>query len=133
MSSYLNWASLKEEVIQNTGTYRNLDIITSGQFVPDFSELLDRKRIEVLIDWLRLNYDHILIDTSPLQVIGDATIVSRLCDITLYVIRKNFTLKSQLPFIANIYGERQLPNMGIVFNGIDKVRDGYRDYFPDKS
>jgi tyrosine-protein kinase Etk/Wzc len=129
MSSYLNWESLKEEVIQNTVTYRNLDVITSGQFIPNFSELLDRKRIEILLDWLRLHYDHILIDTSPLQVIGDANIVSRLCDITLYVIRKDFTSKKQLPFINNLYEEQQLPNMSIVFNGVDSVKDSYKDYF----
>lgn len=132
MSNYLNWASLKEEVIQNTITYRNLDVITSGQFIPNFSELLDRKRIDILLDWLRLHYDHILIDTSPLQVIGDANIVSRLCDITLYLVRKDFTSKTQIPFINKLYADQQLPNMSIVFNGIDKVLDGYKDYFPAK-
>lgn len=129
MSNYLNWESLKEEVIQNTITYRNLDVIASGQFIPNFSELLDRKRIEILIDWLRLHYDHIIIDTSPLQVIGDANIVSRLCDITLYVIRKNFTSKTQIPFINKLYADQQLPKMTILFNGVDPVRDGYKDYF----
>jgi tyrosine-protein kinase Etk/Wzc len=129
MSNYLNWESLKEEVIQNTVTYRNLDVITSGQFIPNFSELLDRKRIEILVDWLRLHYDHILIDTSPLQVIGDANIVSRLCDITLYVVRKNFTSKTQIPFINKLYTDRQLPNMSIIFNGVDPIREGYKDYF----
>jgi tyrosine-protein kinase Etk/Wzc len=129
MSNYLNWESLKEEVIQNTVTYRNLDVIASGQFIANFSELLDRKRIEILIDWLRLHYDHIIIDTSPLQVIGDANIVSRLCDITLYVIRKNFTSKTQIPFINKLHTDQQLPKMSIVFNGIDPVRDGYKDYF----
>jgi tyrosine-protein kinase Etk/Wzc len=132
MSNYLNWESLKEEVIQNTITYRNLDVVSSGQFIPNFSELLDRKRIEILLDWLRLHYDHIIIDTSPLQVIGDANIVSRLCDITLYVIRKNFTSKSQIPFINNLYDEQQLPNMSIVFNGVESVKDSYKDYFPTR-
>jgi capsular exopolysaccharide synthesis family protein len=129
MSNYLNWESLKEEVIQNTVTYRNLDVVTSGQFIPNFSELLDRKRIEILLDWLRLHYDHIIIDTSPLQVIGDANIVSRLCDITLYVIRKNFTSKTQIPFINKLHADQQLPKMSIVYNGVDPVRDGYKDYF----
>lgn len=132
MSNYLNWESLKEEVIQNSVTYRNLDVVTSGQFIPNFSELLDRKRIEILLDWLRLHYDHIIIDTSPLQVIGDANIVSRLCDITLYVIRKSFTSKTQIPFINKLYTDQQLPNMNIIFNGVDQVRDGYKDYFPTK-
>jgi len=132
MSNYLNWESLKEEVIQNSVTYRNLDVVTSGQFIPNFSELLDRKRIKILLDWLRLHYDHIIIDTSPLQVIGDANIVSRLCDITLYVIRKSFTSKTQIPFINKLYTDQQLPNMNIIFNGVDQVRDGYKDYFPTK-
>jgi tyrosine-protein kinase Etk/Wzc len=133
MSNYLNWESLKEEVIQNTVTYRNLDVITSGQFIPNFSELLDRKRIEVLLDWLRQHYDHILIDTSPLQVIGDANIVSRLCDITLYVVRKNFTSKTQIPFINKLHTDQQLPAMSIIFNGVEQVRDGYKDYFAIKT
>lgn len=132
MSNYLNWESLKEEVIQNTVTYRNLDVITSGQFIPNFSELLDRKRIEILLDWLREHYDHIIIDSSPLQVIGDANIVARLCDITLYVVRKNFTSKSVLPYINNLCIERQLPNMSVVFNSVDSVKDTYKDYFNNK-
>lgn len=132
MSNYLNWESLKEEVIQNTVTYRNLDVITSGQFIANFSELLDRKRIEILLDWLRLHYDHILIDTSPLQVIGDASIVARLCDITLYVVRKDFTSKAELTYINNLCVERQLPNMSIVFNGVDSIKETHKDYFNTK-
>jgi len=132
MSEYLSQAAQKEEIIQTTGTHCNLDVITSGHFVPDFSELLDNKQIETLLDWLRLNYDHILIDTSPLQVIGDANIIARLCDITLYVIRKNFTSKNQLPYINNLCVEKQLPDMSIVFNGVDRVKTTYKDYFNNK-
>ncbi|HWZ36047.1 MAG TPA: polysaccharide biosynthesis tyrosine autokinase, partial [Mucilaginibacter sp.] len=129
MSNYLKGESTEEAVIQHSVTHRNLDVITSGRFIPDFSELLDGKRIEVLIDWLRLHYDHILIDTSPLQVVGDANIVARLCDITLYVIRKNFTSKSQLLYINNLCIEKQLPNLSIVFNGADSAKKTHKDYF----
>jgi capsular exopolysaccharide synthesis family protein len=132
MSEYLSQAAQKEEIIQTSDTHRNLDVITSGHFVPDFSELLDNKQIETLLDWLRLNYDHILIDTSPLQVIGDANIIARLCDITLYVIRKNFTSKNQLSYINNLCVEKQLPDMSIVFNGVDRVKTTYKDYFNNK-
>lgn len=132
MSDYLSQGAKKEDIIQNAGTHRNLDIITSGHFVPDFSELLDNKQIESLLNWLRSDYDHILIDTSPLQVIGDANIIARLCDITLYVIRKNFTSKGQLPYINNLCVEKQLPNLSIVYNGVDSVKAIYKDYFNTK-
>jgi tyrosine-protein kinase Etk/Wzc len=120
MSNYLNWASLKEEVIQNSVTYRNLDMITTGPFIANFSELLDRKRIELLFDWLRLNYDHIIIDTAPVHALSDVNIVSRLCDITLFIIRQDYTSKTLLPYIKKQYEDQQLPKMSIVFNGLTK-------------
>ncbi|WP_214072356.1 tyrosine-protein kinase family protein [Mucilaginibacter sp. dw_454] len=120
LSSYLDWNSLKEDVIQTSATYRNLDIITCGAYISSFSELLDRKRIEDLFEWLRANYDHIIVDTAPGKSTSDVSIVARLCDITLYIVKQNFSSKSLLPYIKKLNEDGQLPKMSMLFNGIGR-------------
>lgn len=61
----------------------NLDILPSGPKPPNPAELLGSLRMKYLIDNLRYEYDYIFIDTPPVFLVTDASILSSYCDGTI--------------------------------------------------
>ena len=125
ISNYLNGETTETKIVQKSEMYPNLDVMSRGTYDDNPSELLEQERTETLMNWLRLNYDDIVIDTPPVSIVTDAIIVARLADVTLYVIRQVYTSKGMLPFIKNMEDEEHFPKLNIVFNGIEKGRYGY--------
>ena len=136
ITGYLNGQVKKTDLIQQVAAYPGLHIIGSGSFVDNFSELLEQDRFRSLVNELRLDYDYILFDTPPVHSINDAYIIAAFCDLTLYVVRYNHTSKSLLPFIHKLNVNESLPGMNIVFNGLEKGRDGegykYENYYRER-
>jgi tyrosine-protein kinase Etk/Wzc len=128
LSNYLNGEVSETKIFQKSETYPNLDIFGSGDFYPNPSELLEQDRMETLFNWLRENYDDIIVDTPPVNIVTDAIIVSRLADVTLYSIRQGYTSKVLLPFIKSINTDQHFPKLNAIFNGIEKGRFGYSGY-----
>jgi Mrp family chromosome partitioning ATPase len=102
-----------------------LDIIGSGPFPSNPSELLELPEVDILFAWLRANYDDIIIDTPPVNLVTDAMILARVTDVTLYIVQQGYTFKSLLPFINKLFRDQNFPKMKVVFNAIEKGRYGY--------
>jgi tyrosine-protein kinase Etk/Wzc len=132
LTDYLAGNCTIEESIQSVPSHKGLDLITSGSYVDDFSELLNTEKFQTLMEVLRQNYEQILIDSPPVSIISEAYIISKLIDNTLYIVREGYTSKTYLPFIKKVFSNQQLPNMQVIFNGMGTVRSGYQDYYPSK-
>ncbi|MBG6236984.1 capsular exopolysaccharide synthesis family protein [Pedobacter sp. CAN_A7] len=136
LSECLKGEVSKDDIIVPSGIHENLFVMRSGAVPDNPSELLEGARMRNLIEELKYEYDNILIDSPPLHLVTDAMILAPLCDITLYMVRHNFTPKSELKFVDAVYKEMKLPNMHVVFNGIEMDnRYGYSldyGYYTDK-
>ena len=77
-----------DDVIYHT-QIPNLDIIFSGQYPPNPSELLNSTLFEELIKYSNASYDYVIIDTPPLGLVIDAAIVAEKCDGSIIVIAKD--------------------------------------------
>lgn len=106
-----------EEFIVKGSLHQNLDVIPVGTRPPNPTELLFGEHLENLIVAMREKYDLILIDCPPLDIVADASIINKLCDITVYVIRAGMFNKALLPDIERIYQEKRFNNMVMVLNG----------------
>ncbi len=69
----VGFSSLEECV--KTEIAPNLDLLPSGPTPPNPAELLGSKNMRELLDLLRENYDYILIDTPPINVVTDALVL----------------------------------------------------------
>ncbi|RDC54292.1 hypothetical protein DU508_22660 [Pedobacter chinensis] len=125
LSDYLNDKANIDEIIQKTSVNEYLDIIPSGKIVENPSELLEKKKLESLILDLKERYDDIIIDSPPVHLVPDAILLSRLSDVTLYVIRQGYTEKSEIKFLKSLKDEDHLKNTYVVFNSIERVKHGY--------
>jgi capsular exopolysaccharide synthesis family protein len=129
ISNYLAKEASIKEIIQASGMHSKLDIIGCGSIPSNPSELLEQTEMDTLIEYLRSEYDDVILETPPVKLVTDALIISRLCDVTLYIIRQGHTHKSLMPFIDNLYQKQYFATMNIVFNGIEAGRFGYGNDF----
>ncbi len=125
ITEFLNNEATLQEIINPSDLNPNLHIISSGAEVSNPSELLEGERLKDLITTLQNAYDDIIIDSPSVHLVPDALILSRLTDLTLYVIRQGHTQKTELEFLKELVDKKQLFNVQIIFNGIQKAKYGY--------
>lgn len=94
----------------------NLTFIQSEQSHEDCGNLVYSSKMELLINYLKTNYDYVIIDSTSLSISLSAYDIAHLVDYTFFVIRKEFTPKSKLKNINNIIKSGLLPNVCIVMN-----------------
>lgn len=114
-----------DEVIVKTKV-PNLDIIVSGPIPPNPSELIVSDAMEELISELKLRYDYIILDTPPVGLVSDAIELCNFADLTLYIIRQNYTKKEMINLLNIRIKRGELKNVSIVFNDfMNKAKFGY--------
>lgn len=64
----------------------NLDLLTSGPIPPNPSELIGSEKSLEVFDYLRSEYDFIIIDTPPVNTVTDAQLFSEIAKYVVYVV-----------------------------------------------
>ena len=75
--------------------YPSLHVYGCGPIPPNPAELMMGERMEQLFDYLKSNYDYVVVDTAPVGLVSDAYAISEHFDSCLYVVRQRKTLKKQ--------------------------------------
>lgn len=119
-----------DNMIQSSGVSEYLDVLPAGPVPPNPTELLERENLVNAIEYLKTKYDYIILDTAPVGPVSDSISISRIADLTLFVVRANYTMKSDLDFVNMLCLEHKLPNMNLVLNGavISEKDKTYRKY-----
>ncbi len=113
------------DIISKSGIADNIDIIPIGMVAPNPVELLLSKRLDDLVTDLRNKYDYIIVDGVPVGLVADASIVNRISDLTIFMVRVGKMDRRQLPEIEKIRQEGKLSNMSVVLNGLKQGSRGY--------
>lgn len=114
-----------DDLIHQSAFNPYLDIIYSGSIPPNPTELLTNGRYEILLEELKQKYDYIVVDTAPLMLVTDTFLFADLADVTVYVIRSNYTDKQLLDFANKNISEGKIKNVGFVLNDVAKNNFGY--------
>lgn len=117
-------------IIKPVSDVPNLHVLPAGKIPPNPTELLYDTKLDELLKQVRKEYDYIFIDCPPLEIVADATIASRLADMTIFVIRAEALQLTALPDIQKYYDENRLPKMTILLNAPTDAfsRYGYHRY-----
>lgn len=113
--------------IQSTGC-DGLYILPGGTIPPNPTELLYSDRLARLIDKLKEEYDYIFLDCPPTEVVADASIITPLADMTLFVLRAGLLDRRLLPEVDRIYDSKRFNNFMIILNGTTSTASPYRRY-----
>jgi capsular exopolysaccharide synthesis family protein len=106
--------------IINYSDNNNLYIIPAGGECSSPTELLLNGKLNELFTYCEELFDYILVDTSPVDPVTDAYVLSYYCDKTLFVIRHGYTPKTMVQILDESNKTTALSNPFIVFNGIKK-------------
>ncbi|WP_299066028.1 polysaccharide biosynthesis tyrosine autokinase [uncultured Polaribacter sp.] len=105
-----------------------LDIISSGAIPPNPAELLSGDNVKNLFQEIdtQQDYDYVVVDTAPVNLVTDTLLISKYADMFLYIVRANYLDKRLLAVPQELYKNKRLPNMSIVLNDTDPKRSyGY--------
>lgn len=103
----------------------NFDILQSGIIPPNPSELLMNGRFDEVLAYGRENYDYVIVDTSPVNIVTDTLLLSHHADLFIYVIRANYLDKRLLKIPQMMYENNRLPNMAVLINDTDYEKKAY--------
>lgn len=107
-----------EELPIKVPNYDNLYVIPCGPVPPNPSELLLSDRLGQLFAEVQRLFDVIVIDTAPIGLVSDSLILSKFADLSLYVVRHNYTFKKQLHFLNELTKNNRIPKVSLVVNDI---------------
>jgi len=123
---FLSGHMTSDKLVQPSGLHPNLSVIVAGPVPPNPNELLAKPALDKLITKLREEYDYIVLDTSPLGLVSDSFSLNRFADVTLYVVRADFTPKRNIEEATKLYNHQKLNNMYFVLNASDAHKSTYR-------
>lgn len=126
LSSYLAGAARLEEVLRPHPDYPGVSVVWAGPTPPNPATLLGSSRLDTLIDTLRARFDRVIIDTCPISVGADASVIASHVDGVLFVIDERKTRRGDaLAGINQLRGVRARL-LGIALNrSRSATGDGY--------
>ena len=129
LSNYLGGHIDKiSDIIVTNEQHPSFSFIPVGTIPPNPTELLFDDRLQKAIHTLKQQYDVVLIDCPPVELVADTQIIEKLADRTVFVVRAGLLERSMLPELENIYREKKYKNMSVILNGTEGSggRYGYR-------
>lgn len=105
-----------DSLVQKSGVTENLYVLPAGPIPPNPAELLERDNLRMAIEHFKKEFDFVLLDTAPIGLVADTISIGKYADLSLYVVRSNYTLKADCALINDIHSEERLPNMNLILN-----------------
>ena len=109
---------------------KNLEVITRGVVPPNPSELLESKKMEMLLSEVKKHYDYVLIDGTPIEGISDSLILAKRADRVIMVCAANETTIEDLQNSKRALEAIEINMPGVILNQVvDKRRGGKNNYY----
>jgi capsular exopolysaccharide synthesis family protein len=130
LSGYLVGDYEIKDIIQPT-KFDNLYVIDAGYAPnnPNPTIILDSNRMDQLMEKLKLEFNHIIIDTPPIGFVSEYFILKKYIDSSIYVVRSNYTNKKILGEINDLYNGKKIDNISVILNDVklSQALYGYGD------
>lgn len=132
LSSVLSGKATLDDAVVAWPDLPNVHILTSGPVPPLPSELLSSKQMEDLLIRARAEYDFVFLDTPPVLAVTDASVLGRLSDAAILIIRYNAAQKQVVRRCIDLLERSGTHLLGVVVNAVDFTSPEYSDYYGRK-
>ena len=105
-----------------------LEILPAGAVPPNPAELLASERMKEILDQVADDYDLIVVDTAPVQVVADATVIAQQVDSVLIVADTTRVRRAQLAATIEALERTGAHISGVVLNRV-KPRPRHDYYY----
>lgn len=116
LSDILSGIAGETEVIRDTN-YKNLQVLPMGNKPPNPAEMLSGVHMEELITKLSKQFDYIVVDSPPVNVVSDVMGLIKLIDGILMVVRQGATSHPNISSALSKYEFANANILGFVLNG----------------
>jgi Mrp family chromosome partitioning ATPase len=128
MISYLRGEVELPQIIQRLGD-DGLEVITAGgRANNDSVQMLSGQRMAGLLEKLKQQYDHVIIDTPPVVELADAGILGAMSDDVLLIARMNRTPRSLIEQAIRTLNSYNAPVAGLISTDQKRLRRRYYYY-----
>jgi capsular exopolysaccharide synthesis family protein len=104
-----------------------LDYLTTGALPPNPTSLVESSTMRNLLTWWRDEYDHVILDTPPVNVITDAALLGAHADGVVLIARAGVTQAASLGYALEQLRRVRAQVLGVVLSDIDFSRDAAYD------
>lgn len=118
LSTYLQGQATLEEVLQTPANAQGVSVISSGATPPRPADLLASPQMVQLLDRLSASFQYILIDTPPVLAVADSTILSRIVDSAILIVRANRTTRETLSSTHRVLSQSPLKFLATILNDV---------------
>lgn len=108
----------------------DLWVMQSGRVPQNPLELISSKEMETTIEKLKEEFEMVVIDSPPVQLVSDAVMLSQLVTSVVFVVRADSTPYPVARHALNRLNRADAPVLGVVLNQIDleKADSYYGEY-----
>ncbi|MDM8182802.1 CpsD/CapB family tyrosine-protein kinase [Enterococcus cecorum] len=131
LSNLVSGQQSASSVIQPSGV-DNLSVMTAGPIPPNPAELLNSRRMNVVMEELYQMFDLIVFDLPPLMTVADGLIMASKTDGTVVVIREGVTRKDSIIEAKNRLIQAKARILGVIYNGVEQMNESSYYYYSDK-
>lgn len=107
-----------DEIVHPSGVNPNLYIVSTGAEGDDYTELLLNGKLEWLMDNLSKDFEYVIIDSAPINIVAEVNLIAEYSDKTLFIVRHGFTNKEVIERLDASLSLKSLKDVSIVFNGL---------------
>ena len=107
------------DMIMKSEVSANLDILPGGSVPPNPTELVSRPIFDETIAALKERYDYIILDTAPIGLVTDTSIIAHVADVGVVVCRADYTPKAAYKNINGLQENKIFSKLATVVNDID--------------
>lgn len=100
-------------------------IVPAGDLPPNPSELLGSRKMAKFLEEMSEQYEYIVIDLPPVNIVSDALAISHLLDGVLLVVREDYTSKKDLD---NCVTQLKLSNVNVLGYVMNVIKDESSPY-----
>ena len=134
VSTYLNneevWV---DTLLESPPTAPHLSVINAGQVPLNPIEFIINPKMGQLIAKLKDRFDYVIIDSAPVGQVADTFSLAPCIDVTIFVVRYNYTPKVHLDTINDIVTYEKLKHPLIVLNDARRENSDVLGYsYPSK-
>jgi capsular exopolysaccharide synthesis family protein len=133
LSNVLTGSATLQQTITRSSILPNLYILPAGTPPPNPAELLASTNMRDVLEELRGQYDHIVVDTPPTLSVTDAVVLSPRADAIVLVIRSGQTTKQALRRSRDILTQVNAKVSGVLLNAVDLTSPDYYYYYEYQS
>lgn len=97
----------------------------SGRSTDKRQYTIEYRAMRRILEELAEEFDYVVLDTPPSEVVSDATALCRYAECVVYVVRQNFAKRGQVINAITALHQKDVKITGCVFNGVPQF---YRHY-----